>query len=100
MSYRLGDDPSGQTIYDGEEMVAVGCTPQAADALVGRLNSEPVRQEDVDLLRWLLAECEAYREWGLRTLEILRNAVDQSTDERNEAREAALFWQMMGGGST
>lgn len=96
MSHRIGDDPSGQTIYDGERMVAVGCTAQAAAALVDRLNSAPARQEDVDLLQWLLAEKTHEFRVFVDMVNALRGSAEKAYDraiaERDSARAALDFW--------
>lgn len=101
MSHRIGDDPSGQTIYDGDEMVAVGCTPQAARDLVDRLNSAPARQEDVDLLLWLLAEKEHDFRQFIKVAEAAREACDRAYDrvieERDAARVSLAFWSQTHG---
>jgi hypothetical protein len=101
VSHRIGDDPSGQTIYDGDQMVAVGCTPQTARDLVARLNSEPARQQDVDLLSWLLAEMEwrfnHFAKMAESVQESSTRAYDQVVEERDAARVSLAFWSQTQG---
>lgn len=92
--YRVGDD--GQTIHRGDEMVAMGCSQPGAEALVQRLNSEPARQEDVDLLLWLLAEARDNIDWWHRMGEVHLRTVDKLVEERDAARTSLVFWGVVG----
>ena len=95
-TYRLGDD--GQTVYLGNALVAFGASPQAASALVQRLNSQPVRQEDVDLLLWLLAEARDHNAWWQQMGEVQLRNMDRLEEERDTARVDAAFWSTLNGG--
>lgn len=96
-AFSVGED--GQTIHQDGGMVAMGCSPEAARRLVERLNSEPARQEDVDLLLWLLAEARNTIDWYHRIGEMHLRHQDELLEERDAARVDAAFWSSINGGA-